>query len=316
MNRTIPYKNIQLPQLRSFCLVATQGSFSAAAKVLQVSVAAVWEQVRALERKLGAELLHRHGRHVELTEEGRLLLDLVQPYLSGLDSLERLFELRRGDLPQQVCVVSTPYLLAYHLLQPVRSFTTAHPAVRLNLRAIGLWQEVPQQVERGQADLGVVGYDHEERRSPYVEFEDLFDTQLTLLTSVNHPLLRKRQLSVRDLVQYPLILSGPETQGYQALERLLQRHELTAQMHVVLESNQLDVIRQYVTSGVGIALLYMNSHGTRSMPGLRARVFDPNAKGLTAALVTRKGAHLAPVVEEFRRTIRQFLSAGRNPLDV
>lgn len=96
MNRTIPYKNIQSPQLRSFCLVATQGSFSAAAEVLQVSVAAVWEQVRALERKLGAELLHRHGRHVELTEEGSLLLDLVQPYLSGLDSLERLFELRRG----------------------------------------------------------------------------------------------------------------------------------------------------------------------------------------------------------------------------
>src|SRR5438105_2107771 len=94
------YKDIQLPQLRGFCLAATEGNFTAAAAVLGLSVSAVWQQVRALERELGVTLLRRQGRSVELTPSGRLLLELAQPHVSGIDSLARLFEARQAELPQ------------------------------------------------------------------------------------------------------------------------------------------------------------------------------------------------------------------------
>ena len=61
------YKDIQLPQLRGFCLAATSHSFTAAAKALGLSVPAVWQQVRALERELGASLLRRNGAKVDST---------------------------------------------------------------------------------------------------------------------------------------------------------------------------------------------------------------------------------------------------------
>src|SRR5262249_49546729 len=122
MSRRFRYKDIQLPQLRSFCLAATQGNFTAAAKALGLSAPTVWEQVRGLERRLGATLLIRRGRMVELTAEGRLLLHLIQPHVSGLDSLERLFEAQRSELPQRLTVASTPNMLAYHLIGPVQEF--------------------------------------------------------------------------------------------------------------------------------------------------------------------------------------------------
>src|SRR5262245_32393070 len=106
MGQSQRYKELQLPQLRSFCLAATEGSFTAAAKALGLSNSTVWQQVRALERQLRARLLRRRGRAVEVTDEGRLLLDLVQPHVSGLDSLSRLFEARRADLPQELVVAS------------------------------------------------------------------------------------------------------------------------------------------------------------------------------------------------------------------
>src|SRR5262245_2039152 len=123
MPRQHPYKEIQLPQLRSFCLAATEGSFTAAAKQLGLSVPAVWQQVRPLERSLGATRLRRSGWKVEITEEGRLLLELVQPHVSGLDSLQRLFASRRAELPQKLSVVSTHGLIAYQLPLPVQEFT-------------------------------------------------------------------------------------------------------------------------------------------------------------------------------------------------
>ena len=63
------HKDIQLPQLRSFCAAATEGNFTAAAESMNLSVSAVWQQVRTLEQQLGATLLRRHGRSVELTAE-------------------------------------------------------------------------------------------------------------------------------------------------------------------------------------------------------------------------------------------------------
>src|SRR5947209_3359307 len=96
MSQNQRYKEIQLSQLRSFCLAATEGNFTAAAQALGLSPSTVWQQVRALERQFRARLLRRQGRAVELTDEDRQLLELVQPHVSGLDSLGRAFEARRA----------------------------------------------------------------------------------------------------------------------------------------------------------------------------------------------------------------------------
>src|SRR5262245_44514143 len=125
------YKDIQLPQLRSFCLLASESSFTSVAKALGMAVPTVWIQVRALERKLGTSLLRREGRCVGLTEDGRLLLELIQPHVTGLDSLERLFKARRAETLQQFTIASAPYLFAHYLPEPIRAFAGRYPAVRL-----------------------------------------------------------------------------------------------------------------------------------------------------------------------------------------
>src|SRR5947208_3395838 len=106
MSQSHRYKEIHLPQLRGFCLAASEVSFTAAAKALSLSASTVWQEVRALERELKAKLLIRRGRVVELTDEGRLLLETVQPHVSGLDSLRRLFEARREGVRQELVIAS------------------------------------------------------------------------------------------------------------------------------------------------------------------------------------------------------------------
>ena len=114
MSQTHRYKEIQLAQLRGFCLAATEGNFTSAAKALGLSASTVWQQVRSLERELKVKLMRRQGRVVDLTDDGRLLLETVQPHVSGLDSLRRLFEARRDGISQELIVASGAYLLANH----------------------------------------------------------------------------------------------------------------------------------------------------------------------------------------------------------
>lgn len=306
MSRSHRYKDLQLAQLRSFCLAATDGNFTTAAKALGLSVTTVWQHVRALERRLGGTLLRLRGRALEVTPEGRVLLEIVQPHVNGLDSLDRLFEAMRTDLPKQLTVASTYYLMSYHLPRCLQEFTGQHPSVRLNLRA-GIWPAVVQMIEGKEADLGVVSLADDGARSPQLEYEHLFDLQLTLLTSAKHPLAHKKRLTPHDLAEYPLISSGKNTFSYRTMERLLKQHDLMGKVHIVMESPNTDIMRKYAVLGLGVGLTYLGHEAEQAAPGLVLRVFDPKLEVLPVVMTVRKAAHLPAQVQDFRKTVRRLL---------
>jgi DNA-binding transcriptional LysR family regulator len=304
------YKDLQVPQLRSFCLAAAEGNFTTAAERLGLSVSAVWQQVRALERQVGVTLLRRRGRLVELTNEGRLLLELLQPHLHGLDSLGRMFDAQRKGLPQQVTVAATEYLLTYNLPPSVEQFTAAYPAVRLNLRS-DLPSVVMRWVEEGEADLGIMPYDRDEPRSSMLEYQDLFEREFMLLTSASHPLARKKRVQPADLLDYPMILPPHGSHSQRTLERLLQRHDLAGRVQVLMESRTIGVVCHYAALGLGISMLYVGPEICRFVPNLRQRVIDSSLPTLPVAMVMRKGVHVTEPLASFRRTISELLADGR-----
>lgn len=314
MTRDVRYKEMQLPQLRSFCVAATEGNFTAAAHALGLSVPTVWNQVRALERRLGTSLMRRRGRAVELTAEGRLLLDLVHPHVSGLDSLELLFQSLQPSLPRQLTVVSNPHLISSQLLEPSRLFSTRFPDVRLKLHVTVMHYEVVRMVERGDADLGVVMYDREAPRSALLTFERLFDLRLVLLTPRGHPLARKKKVTAHDLVEHPLILPPPQTYARQVLERMLKRSDLDSKAHIVLETALLDIIRKYVAAGIGISLVHLEPQtkppADAALADVEVRVLEPERDCVSVATIYRKGAHLSEPAEQFRRILVEWLGDG------
>jgi DNA-binding transcriptional LysR family regulator len=308
MPRQLRYKSLDLPQLRSFVLVASEGSYAAAARILDVSAPAVWEQVHALERYLGVQLFRKRGRATELTAEGRMLVGLVKPHLAGLDSLAGVFNLERTGKHPRFTVAATANLLTHHLPAPVETFTQAHPDIHLNLRA-GLWTELVRLVEQGEAELGMAPVPwSEQRRYPLLDYEHLFDMELMLLTPKGHPLVRKQKLRPHDLVQSPLILYPEGTHDFQVLDRILRQHKLQDRLRPVMISSGVSVTRPYVARGLGISLAHVGRSLAQIMPELNFRVFDPKLDPLPIMLISRKGTHLPAPVDEFRRIVRAYFS--------
>jgi DNA-binding transcriptional LysR family regulator len=302
------YKDIQLGQLRSFCVVGMEGNFSAAAQILSLSTSTVWQQVRALERELKVTLLRRRGRHIELTPEGTLLLGMVQPHVSGLDSLRHFFEARRKELPQEMIVASGAYLLANHLPEPVRAFRDAHPTVRVSLR-VASWTALHRMIERREADVAVLARDPEGPRFPLVQYEHLFDEQFCLLTPPGHPLARPGPIAPRELVEYPMIVPPPGGVDRRTLDCLLQRHDVVDRVQTAVVSGYLDVTKRYVAQGVGISLAYLPIDRDPPTPGLSVRALDPEMAVLPIMIAVRKGEYLPGYVEDFRRVVLDHLSA-------
>jgi DNA-binding transcriptional LysR family regulator len=310
MSQNQRYKEIQLPQLRSFCLAATDGNFTTAARALGLSPSTVWQQVRALERQLHVRRLRRNGRAVELTEDGRLLLELIQPHVSGLDSLGRAFEARRARAPQQLVVASGAYLLAHHLPEPIRQYRAARPTIQLILR-IAAWSALHRLIERGDVDVAVLAVDPDVPRSSSLEYEHLFDEPLRLMAPVAHPLMRVKRLRPDDLARHPLILPPKGGADRKVIERFFRKHNLSDRVQTAVVCGLIDVAKEYVLRGLGVALMYVSEAIVRSAAGLRLRVLDPETERLPIEMAVRKGAHLPEHVDEFRRVIRQCLAEPR-----
>ncbi|WP_437222828.1 LysR family transcriptional regulator [Planctomicrobium sp. SH661] len=310
MKDGLRYKDLQLATLRSFCEVAVSGNFTEAGKQLHLSTSTVWQQVRALERKLKVRLVRKQGRTVVLTAEGKLLLELAQEHVTGLDSLVRLFETGAYDLPQHLIIASSPYFMSYHLPQPTCQFIAANQTIQVNFSILDTPAEILRSVARGEADLGLTVKDPEEQFAPTLEFEEVFSIPLVLMTSSKHPLVRKKTVKPEDLTNYPLIMTPPKGCDSRALQKILRRHSLADRIRPVMETKQMEIIARYVALDVGIAVCHISLDAKRLLPGIHLRELDPQLPKLSAVIVVRKGAHLPSSVEEFRTTLRKAWTAA------
>jgi DNA-binding transcriptional LysR family regulator len=116
-----------------FARVAQEGSFSAAARALDMSVSAVSERVSGLEDRLGVRLLHRSTRHLKLTVEGRELYERCSRMVAvGADALEAATTV--GDEPRGTLRITAPSLFSQmHLGEPLAAFMQAYPSVQVEL---------------------------------------------------------------------------------------------------------------------------------------------------------------------------------------
>jgi LysR family glycine cleavage system transcriptional activator len=138
-----------LTALRAFAATADLRSFSQAARVLNVTHAAVAQQVRALEGQLGRALVRRDGRGVSLTADGERLAEALS---DGFAALQRGVEaLRSDEADPSVRVTLTASFAAQWLMPRLKDFWQKHPDIGLSLhpdpRVVDLHRE--------RMDLGI-----------------------------------------------------------------------------------------------------------------------------------------------------------------
>jgi LysR family transcriptional regulator, glycine cleavage system transcriptional activator len=135
-----------LSALRAFDATARHGGFTGAGRVLNVTHAAVTQQVRALEAELGVPLVQRTGRSVSLTEAGtRLAQTLGEGFgiiTNGIDDLRRV----EGRRPLRVA--TTTFIAETRILPRLPEFWALHPGI-----------EVAMSPSEAKADLVRDGFD-------------------------------------------------------------------------------------------------------------------------------------------------------------
>ena len=245
-------EDVQLPHLDTFSKAAELSSFTAAAKALGLTQAAVSQRIQALEKSLGRSLFDRRGGRALLTEAGRTLY----PYVQRIIDLHR--EARREITGLEAPVVGELVIAASsipgeHLLPALLSvFGQKYPHVRVRA-AVSDSMAVMEQVERGAVSVGLVG---RKTKNPNLEFRFLASDRMVLVAPAGHVLSKKNKVTVDQLAAHPLLVREAESGLRHCFEKALDRAGRSlAELRVVLELGSNEAIKEAVHRGVGVAVL-------------------------------------------------------------
>jgi LysR family transcriptional regulator, low CO2-responsive transcriptional regulator len=241
-----------LPHLETFSKAAELSSFTAAAKALGVSQAAVSQRVQALEQALSTQLFQRQGGHVFLTEAGHRLYTYAQRILALYQEAVRDITGRQQPLVGELLLASSS-VPGEHLLPGLLArFRERHPHVQVRATVTDS-RTVLDQVERGQCHLGLTGGKGD---SPHLEYRNFACDSLVLVVPADHPWGRRKSVSLSQLAEQPLILREAGSGSRWCLEEALARAGRSANdLQVALELGSNEAIKEAVQRGLGLAIL-------------------------------------------------------------
>jgi LysR family transcriptional regulator, low CO2-responsive transcriptional regulator len=243
---------LQLPHLETFSKAAELSSFTAAAKALGVTQAAVSQRVQALEKLLGTSLFHRRGGRVLPTEAGRRLYDYSQRILDIHRAARREITGHEPTVASQLTIAASS-IPGEHLLPALLSvFRRKHPHVQVRA-TVSDSVAVMEQVERGLASVGLLG---RKADNPHLQFRYLTSDRIVLVVPSNHALGRRRSVTVKQLGTHPLVLREAGSGLRYCFEKSLERAgQSLADLRVVLELGSNEAIKEAVMRGAGVAIL-------------------------------------------------------------
>ncbi|CAN7163091.1 LysR substrate-binding domain-containing protein [Pseudoxanthomonas sp. LjRoot143] len=231
--------------LNTFVVVADRGSMAAAARVLNITPAAVAQQIRTLERELGAPLIARAGRTVSLTEEGSRILQRARDLLRDVADMRSIANDSEvsGELRLGACPTALAGMLPDILARMVDKF----PQINVFIRP-GYSAELYRAVEAGELDAALV------LQAPYIlpktcDWQLLREEPLVMIAPARmagrdpHDLLRTEPLIRYDRNQW----GGRVADEYLRAAGIVPRERF--------ELNGLNAIAVMVDRGLGVSLV-------------------------------------------------------------
>jgi LysR family cys regulon transcriptional activator len=260
-----------LRQLRCFAAVIKSGfNLSVAARTLHISQPGISRYIKLLEEELQVPLfVHSHNRLVSLTPAGQAIANIANRALLDIQSIPAVAnDYRVGELGRLV-IATNPGHARYSLPPVMERFIKCHPRVRVRIRQ-GNSSQVAHWVLNGDAEVFISTGPTEP--NPELLLLPCSPIHPTILTPANHPLARKRKLTLEQLCSYPIITYDAEFAFHANVMRSF--HIKGLEPDILLSATDAEIMKIYVRAGLGIAIVAHSAFDARldqDLRGLDAR---------------------------------------------
>jgi DNA-binding transcriptional LysR family regulator len=235
-----------------FIAVAENLSFSKAAEELYISQPAVTKHIKELESRLNVALFERVGNKIYLTKAGKLIyrhLKLIKQHYSNMEyELGRLNDAFHGSLRIGASSTISQYLIP----AVIASFHRRYPEIKLDLFN-GNSFEMEEKLLDNEIDLALVENESSHNSIKYTNF---MDDEIVVVTGTNNVYAKRKNLSLSDIQQIPIVLREKGSGTLQVIQKSLSRHKVDFEkLNILIHLGSTEAIKNFLCDFDGIALI-------------------------------------------------------------
>ena len=247
------FKDITIQQMEILIGLVETGSFTKAAGRFFLSQPSLTKQIQNLEQAAGTRLVNRGSAGISLTPEGQILYDYAKRILrlreEAKDRIGRIKEQEAGHIYVSASTIPATYILP-RLLSLLKK---TYPDMQVHIQTHDT-EETLQIVLNDQAELGFIGKETANRK---LVVNRLWQDRLVLAVPIDHPLAKRRSVTVEELARAPFIVRERGSATRDIVEECLQRHfDITfSRFNVVCEMGSSEAVKEAILSGLGVSIL-------------------------------------------------------------
>ena len=298
---------MEFRQLRYFVAVAGELHFSRAAALLGIAQPPLSQQIRKLEKDIGARLFNRTSRRIELTEAGITLLEEARQILRHVDKAVRATNNAGHGKSGRLAIGFVGSALAEVLPTILRAFRQRHSRVELDLEHL----VTPLQISAITSGRLHVGFGRPPIKDTSLEVVTVAKEHLLAALPSDHPLAGRTRISLKALADEPFIMVSrlQATNLYDQLIALCRRNGFSP--HIIQEAMPYTTVTSLVASGLGVSLVpsSVKSFAHKGVSFVQTQEQPPDLK---IAMFWRKSAVQPPALQSFLQVARQALRLPRS----
>ncbi|HEX3786390.1 MAG TPA: LysR substrate-binding domain-containing protein [Pseudonocardiaceae bacterium] len=265
--------------LEMFLAFARTEHFGQTATELEVSVATVQRSIRALERKLGVQLVEQDGRRVRLRHQGNILVREAHTVLRArADAVSTT--LAESGHAQRLLRIAHTYSLGLDFVPAVLAELRGNqPELRFHARQNPA-TDVVSAVLRGDADVGFTSLSPTE---PGMTVYPLFTESVLLAVPADDPLAEEGAVELAKVRDRTFIAMEPGSSSRNNMINACARAGFVP--HIAVEGSDLFVVESMVGAGIGVSLVPEGMNGHHHPRVARLRITEPALASRTIFLI-------------------------------
>lgn len=292
---------MEIRQLKAFLAIAEAKTFTAGARRVNVTQAAISMQIRQLEEEVGLQLFTRTPRRVILTEAGEYLLERARKILREHDSaLAEIAEVAGAEYGRLRIGTASGTFAMHQLPGIMQALKEKFPNSELTV-ASGTSERLVDRMMHGEIDTAFVSLPVDNAN---ITTESIFSDEIVAIAHPDHPLAKEKFISAATLAHENLILGerGGNTR------RMIDEFFAAANVkpNITMELSRQEAINLMVEANLGVGMAGAKSVAREERDGkLITWLIEGAEIKWELGLARLRGGHFSPIGKEFARLCKE-----------
>ncbi|TQR17878.1 LysR family transcriptional regulator [Psychrobacillus soli] len=239
---------MKIDHLKYIVEIADTGSISDAAESLQITQPTISQSITSLEKDYNIKIFTRSRQGTTPTESGKLIIQQARDILRKVDELKDMISVQNYQLNGSLTIGAIPSFCLNILPKSLNIFKNQYPDVQIKVFEDGTLF-INQLILEEKVNIGLVSMRYNEDLDPRLSFKPLFTSKTIAYVGQYSPLAKRRTVSLKEIIQYPLVLFN---EGYSTNFFMKSLLEPFGKINIVFTSGSSESMKKVISESFAV----------------------------------------------------------------